>query len=345
MDAQSKKRSRIALAALTLALLVCATVPAIWFGARFWAVTAIDTWREQERLAGREWTCATPATSGFPFRLVYVCPEPTVRFAGRAGAAHATARSLEISASLADPLLLEARLSGPFTFAETAGPNASFDWKRFEVDLRFGLTGLRDSAMRIEGLEATAQDPQLNARRIAADSIALAVRGLDRDAADLSASATGLDAPDAEKLTGLRDLIGLQFAGRLMRPDLLNLADMPFAIDDWRGGGGELEVSRFDLSQGAASVVLDGRLGLDDRRRARGSLNVAATGLDPVLRRYGLSPAALSIGNVLGGLLGGRPKGETPTGGGPTLRLPLALRDGFVFVGPVRAPLVLLPLY
>ena len=137
MDAQSKKRSRIALAALTLALLVCATVPAIWFGARFWAVTAIDTWREQERLAGREWTCATPATSGFPFRLVYVCPEPTVRFAGRAGAAHATARSLEISASLADPLLLEARLSGPFTFAETAGPNASFDWKRFEVDLRF----------------------------------------------------------------------------------------------------------------------------------------------------------------------------------------------------------------
>jgi hypothetical protein len=52
------------------------------------------------------------------------------------------------------------------------------------------------------------------------------------------------------------------------------------------------------------------------------------------------------IGDVLGGLLGGRGQsGQNQSGAQGALRLPLDLNQGRAMIGPMRLPLVLTPLY
>ena len=341
MTAPAGKRRLWIIPALALAI-GAAAIPALWFGGRFWALSAIDDWRALERDAGREWTCVDPVVSGFPFRLSYLCPQPSLRATRAGGGVSGAATSLQLDATLLRPMTVRAHLTGPLALQRPDGSSLSVDWTQLQIDLRFGLNGLKRVSALGGGLDATYDNAQSIARRIGADSLSLDASGLDSDAVDLRGAARNVDAPDVARLTGSRDLIAGNLAMRLNRANLIDLADLPMSLEQWRRASGSLDISNLSASQGQMSATVDGSLRVDERHRTQGALNVAATGIEPILKRFGVSPAALSISGALGGLFGQKPNPSQPAA---TLKLPLALREGQVFVGPFRAPVVLTPLY
>ena len=338
---ETSRRNRLIVPMLLLATILAASIPAIWFGARLFVTAAIEGWFEQERSFGRYWACAGVETGGFPFRLDYACRKPKLPPTPASPLA-IEGESIVLSASLFDPMLIRATLQGPLQLIRRDGANATLDWKTATLDLRFGFDALRDASIHVEGLEATTADIARNAHRVGISKLDASARGLDAARADIAIDAPQIDAPDLALLTGAVDLAGLRFAGKLDHPDEIDFGFLPRGLEPWRASGGALDIERLSMTQGAMSIALDGRVELDARHRASGGLNLAAAGIEPILRRFGLIPPALSTGGFLGSLLAGKPG---PDGQTPTLKLPLTLRDGAVLVGPIRAPVALLPLY
>jgi hypothetical protein len=84
-----------------------------------------------------------------------------------------------------------------------------------------------------------------------------------------------------------------------------------------------------------------GTLHLDGAHRLDGRLDLTASGLSPVLKRYGIAPQVLDIGNLIGGFLTGR--APAPSGG--QIRVALTFDRGRVGLGPVQGLALLPPLY
>ena len=107
--------------------------------------------------------------------------------------------------------------------------------------------------------------------------------------------------------------------------------------------GGAIDLTEALLRKGATEIGASGHLDLDALHRPHGRIDASGAGLEPVLARYGVPSGALAIDGLLTGLIGSP---VAPSAGAPqALRLPLRLENGRVFVGPVRTPLTLLPLY
>jgi hypothetical protein len=144
------------------------------------------------------------------------------------------------------------------------------------------------------------------------------------------------------RATGVGDPSALSLTSRIEKLSLLGRGDFVASLDGWRAASGQVAIQSLSAKQGAMSFSADGALSLDEAHRPQGNLNVAASGIEPLLRRWGVSPTATALTGVLGNLLGGR---SSQPQAARTIKLPLRLRDGSVFIGPIRAPVALLPLY
>ncbi len=109
----------------------------------------------------------------------------------------------------------------------------------------------------------------------------------------------------------------------------------------WRDGGGALDIRALSVDWGPVSLRGSGRLSLDGALRPKGEIESRIAGfpaLIEALAGQGVIGAETALALSLGvGLLA-----ETPAGGGPPeVRVPIALGDGRLSIGP--APIVELP--
>ena len=116
----------------------------------------------------------------------------------------------------------------------------------------------------------------------------------------------------------------------------------PATVERWRRSGGRLDVANVTLTKGPLSLAAAGTLGLDELHRVRGRLDADLGGFEPLARRFGVPLQAVAVGGLLAGLLGPQPAPAGPPGG---VKLPIALADGSVSVGPFKTGLRLPPLY
>lgn len=337
---------------LIAVVVVCAGWTGVWFYAADFAGKRIDQVLAREASLGRKWTCTGREIAGFPFRFA-------VRCAGLRLSAHTPRGPVEADFG---PVRAMVQIYNPkLVLAEADGPlNASLPGKVKVVKARFAAfrASIRTArpvperiSLRIEKLagEATtangvAQPFELAAgefhMRPAPDVVAamgaidLAVRVQDLSASIID-TATRIAGPANADAT-LRITRAPAMLGGRRKPDL----------ESWRQANGVLTVQATRLSKGPVQIEASGRLEIDDERRLAGMLNTRTAGAGSLLQQFGLAGGRTAISGILGGLLGGKDEtAQKKPDKQVFLPMPLTLRDGFVWVGPIRTKVRLLPLY
>jgi hypothetical protein len=164
---------------------------------------------------------------------------------------------------------------------------------------------------------------------------------------DIASRGTALRIPLVGRLLGREDPVDADFVATVLQLEPLATGTPAQNLERWRLAGGKVQVSKLMLSQGPRRLDAAGILALDELHRAQGRLDVTVAGVDDLLQQFGLSPKAATIGNLIAGVLGGRPKAgqaeaaEKPPG---SVVLPLRLDDGKAFLGPLPVAR-LTPLY
>ena len=143
-----------------------------------------------------------------------------------------------------------------------------------------------------------------------------------------------------QSLLNKNDLGRLSLSGDL-RPAPNMATDLAAAAEDWRQKPGAISIDKFEWRTADASLTIDGALVVDEMHRPAGRLNLASTG--PILTQLGIPAGVAQAQNLIGALLG-KPAAAKAEGGN-TIALPLILAKGQVFLGPLRLPVVLAPLY
>ena len=326
-------------------LLLVAGWTALWLFARYEAVVTFERWRTSERSFGRAWDCPNQHVGGYPLGIVLTCDHPTFKGPVADGLFQGGLDGLRAEARLYFPTNVIVTLAGPLALTEVAGP------RRFDARWSSALLTLRGllPADLDRGLLELA-DLQLGPVPLAASArqVTIGFKPINRAAdarIDLEATLTADDAhvPELDTALGSTDPLQLRFSGFATQVAFTGGVTLPELLDPWIAAGGQLHVGNLDLVKGAFQAHATGRLGLDEEHRLQGRLDTGFSGLEPVAARLGLPIAAVKVGGLLSGLLGGAaPASDAPAA---DLSLPIIAKDGRLKLGPVDTGVRLLPLY
>ena len=318
---------------------------AFWFFAANRVETTLDDWTAREASHGRIWTCPQRRTAGYPFRIEVSCAAPT--FSGPAGKSDVkgSVGRLSAFAQIYQPNLVLADIDGPLVVYSGDGGKLEMAWSRLRLSLRSRPQTLeRLSLQGADGKLTTSFNGAEIAQISAAEFEAHVRQTPERqdNAYDLALNLRRAALPAFDKLTGMPDPADLDFSGTSNHLVFAKTGNFPERLEIWRAAGGKLDPASLEIRKGPTRLRIEGRLGLDAAHRPEGRLNIDGDGLQPLLKRFGLEMVA--AGNLLDGLLGGKPRkdGETTK---PALKATITLERGRVALGPVPLPVILPPLY
>ena len=325
-----------------------------WTGFWFFAADKInqrlDAWLEEERQLGHDWTCGHRTLTGFPFRIEFSCDQPVYRADSDFGAVEGKAAALHAVALAYQPDRVITEIEGPLTVRTVDGQRQlRLEW----TSARFSLTQLLGHDPRLDadiampvmtsalgktaGHAATASNLQVHVRRTPG-------RPASDRALDAALSVSQLTSATLDGLAGSNspaDLSAQVVLTQVHAGQDLTLAEW---LEIWRRAGGQVDLSAFSLAKGPMRLAGQGQFSLDANHRMQGQLALNAAGMEPVLARFGVPSGMVNVGGLLSGLLGGgSAKAAPPPGDG--VKLALKLDKGGVFLGPLRLPVTLLPLY
>ncbi len=331
---------------LLLSLLVLvAGWSALWGYARYQARAGLKQWIADEQREGRIWTCPGRRIGGYPLSIVLTCDQPTFAEVDDASFKGQLA-GLRAEAHLYFPTSVVIDLAGPLTIQDNAiDGELSVTWSAARLVLRGDLPGALDRGnLAAEGVEIAA-GPHKGPTRIGDAMLAfrpLPIKTAGAVDAELAITAKDLHDSDADAAFGTNDPIAIDLAATVRHlPE--RGASLPTLLEAWRQVGGVLGLDRFAFSKGSFQVRGAGQLSVDDGHRIQGRLDAQFAGLAPVAARFGIPVAAVNVGGLLSGLLGGKSaKADTAKS---DLDLPLVARGGHLYLGPVKTGLLLPPLY
>ncbi|MGY2047497.1 DUF2125 domain-containing protein [Methylobacterium sp. JK268] len=368
-DARAFRRGRIALfTPFILLLLVAVLWSAGWFWIRGRAEREIDGWFAREARAGRTWTCADRALTGFPFRLELRCAG--LRFS-RSDVAF-TVGPLVAVAQVYQPRHVILEATGPF-HVEQEGKTGDVTWRLLEGSLHLTGDGFQRVSLVADGLQGRVAGVQPDPIRFATEHLELHARPtpgrFESDGAvDVSARVEKAALPQLDALVGGTDPVDIALDATVNQAAGIRTRPLATELERWRAAGGSLDLTRLSAEKGRSRLQAQGTLALDEAHRPSGQLDVRTAGLDTVIAplvsghlegRIGGVNAAL-IGNLVGQFLGGGRRREAPADPSaeesqkPDSQKPDSLRPlppvrltgGKVAVGPFAIPNVRLdPLY
>lgn len=320
---------------------------AFWFYAASRTESTLGAWIEREASHGRVWTCPQRQTGGYPFRIEVTCATPT--FAGPAGKARVEGSlgALKAYAQAWAPNHILADLDGPLKITRDDGAAVEMTWSRLRLSLRGKPKVLeRLSLQGADGVIAAgmAGEKLFQMRAGAFEAHVRQAPQREDDAYDLALALRKAAIPAFDAFLGLPEPADVDFTGTSSHLAFAEKGDVAERLEVWRAAGGRLDPASLDIRKGETRLKLNGGLGLDAAHRPEGKLQLEGDGLAPLARRFGLNLDMVAAGNLLDGLLGGKPrKDDAPKKA--ELRLPLTLANGRVAIGPLRLPVALPPLY
>lgn len=334
----------LAVPAVSIVLLVLGWT-ALWLFARQEAIRVLDHLIAREQAQGRDWTCPGRTIEGFPLRVVLTCAQPS--FEGEFAGADITGRleSLRAEALLYLPSAVVVSAEGPLAVGFGDGrPELTLAWSTLRLTIR-GVTGdLKRALLEIDGLASTgAEDFDGSAERVELHVRSAPGRALQDRAVDVHLVAKGVANGTFDTLTGSATPADLDVSAVVTQARLGGT--VAAAVEAWRAAGGTVEVAAASLVKGELRASVTGSVGIDAAHRPAGRLQAGLSGYETDAERLGIPPRALTIGNVLAGLLAPKPGAPTPGAPQPALRLPVVIEDGRVLVGPFKTGLRLRPLY
>jgi hypothetical protein len=316
----------------------------------FWYISAtitgreIGAWIKGEAEDGRIWACPDRSVGGYPFRIEIRCKEPS--FSGPAAGIPIAGKlaGIHLVAQLYNPKLVIGEADGPFDLTlPQDGSHTNVNWKVLQISARGEPDALQRASLSADQIEVKVALPNGSSLNARADNFQIHMRQGDKDqhAYDFALAGTNAVSSDLENATGISAPATLQANGQITQGNAIGGATIAQMLDRWRLAGGTLTLENASLVQGSLNAQATGSLRIDASHRIEGRLDLTASGLSPVLQRYGIAPQLLDIGGLIGGLLSGR--APAPRSG--QIRVPLTFDRGQLGLGPVRGLAVLPPLY
>jgi hypothetical protein len=351
-DTTARRNSRFWLyAPFVLLAILAAGWSGLWVMARGKVEQHLDAGIAREAAAGRNWTCRDRSIGGYPFRIELRCAGVTLvssRWGDEVkletGPAVAVAQ-----ATAPGHLILQA--SGPLTATLPARQNADLNWSALEASLRLTTTGFERISFVVHDPVATLRTPDetggLRSETLRSALFEAHLRPnqqnyASQQAVDVALTTKRAVLPVLDALLGDAAPSDLDVQATVSQSFAFRRGFNPDALESWRTANGGIEITRLGLVKGTARFEASGRLGLDDAHRPAGQVDAAVAGIERVA---GIRVGGLTAG--LGALLGGRANAaQSNAAAGLTPLPPVVLREGRVFLGPVRLPLQpLRPLY
>ncbi len=345
---------RLTRAALALALLAFGALAAYWFWAADRVETAIAQWTEEQRARGYEIAYRGPEIGGFPVKLAVRFTEPSVdapqgwRWSGAAIAGEA---------AFWQPLTL--RLDLPLR------QTLSADWRGHRRELSLVAETARGfihlgrggwlKAATIEMERLTLSEPGSEPGSEAGSEPGGGTQGAatlraDRLRYDVTRRPPTLEGTDDWTLLLSGQMRGIALPEGAPNPfgekvkriafDATLLGAIPEgapaeALARWRDAGGRLEVAEVRLIWGPLDLHAEGAATLDAQLRPEGAFTARIRGLPDALDAFaarGLIEPGIAFALKLTALTMAKRPDET---GEAVVELPITLRDGLFYLGPV----------
>jgi hypothetical protein len=345
------RRSRFWLfAPFVLLALVAVAWSVAWFVIRGRVVDQLDAALAREAAAGRQWTCADRAASGYPFRIEVACSALTLQ----RGETRASFGRVISVAQVYQPRLIIAEVAEPLQVV-TGAARIDAQWRLLQMSLHLAQGGFQRASLvasdvRLRGTGVTPAEIAGSAERLEAHLRPDPARIASEGAYDVALNVSKAAVPALNELIGGDEPVDLSADVVLTRAPTLTGGSAIEAAERWRQAGGSLELTRVALAKGARRLQAKGALGLDDQHRATGRLELAVAGLEDVVARITGVRVGGTGGALLGTLMGGQKPGADRAGAAGDRKLAqlpaVRLENGRVLLGPVAVPGVrLTPLY
>lgn len=329
-------------AGLTLVALVALAWTGAWFFVSHKVQGAIDNWIEDEKLRDRFWACSSRMVSGFPFSIQIACANPSFR--SQAGPIRsATVDALVGEASAFDPFHINLSARGPMKIVAPTG-SATLVWQSFA-----GALTSRDKApdlsVRLQALhvvEAAGEAAIWTNFRAGEASMRFQKspdRAPEADARLVTIALENVVASPLNEVFKNQEPFRANLSAVILKAGAATTGTFAERLDRWAESGGRVQIGTLLAEKGASQLNASGDLTIDEQRRPSGQLSVRVAGVSPLLSQFKLPAAPLAIEGLL--------RGSGNRAGSSLLEnrtLPLDLRNGRLYIGPLRTPITIPPL-
>ncbi len=315
-----------------------------WFVVRGRVAEAVDVALAREAGLGRSWDCANRTITGFPFRVELRCASLSLTSARWGEGVRAQTGPAVAVGQIYTPGLVIAEITGPLQASLPEGRKLELGWTGFQTSLSHMAGDPERVALVMTGPSATLSAPGLANETWRAASLETHLRrnptrpATDK-AVDLAIAIKGSVLPALDALLGIAEPGDVDIQATATQTDAFRIGLNPDALEAWRNAGGQIELTKLVSVKGASRVEATGQFLLDQTHRVSGQVQASLAGIRQIA---GVPVGGLMSG--LGGLLGGRLSAQLP-GAAPGLTPlpPVVLREGRVYLGPIRLPLQPLP--
>lgn len=337
----ARRRSRFW---LYLPFILLAVAAVAWSG--FWLMVqgrvteAVDRALAREAQQGRDWACADRAVTGFPFRIELRCSSLVLTSSRWGDAVRVQTGPAVAVGQIYTPDLVILQVTGPLQAKLPQERTLDLGWSRFEASLAHGNGDPQRLSLALTDPSATlttpGQPPETwKANAFEAHLRRNPTRPMGDQAIDVALSAKGSVLPALDAILGTTEPGDVSLEAVVTQAEAFRGGFNPQTLEAWRTASGQVEVTRLSSTKGPARVEAAGRFLLDETRRPAGQIQASLAGIRQIA---GVPVGGLMSG--LGGLLGGRLSAQLP-GAAPGLTPlpPIVVREGRVYLGPIRLPL------
>lgn len=319
-------------------LFLAAGWSAYWYVATRAAMRELRVQIDREARGGREWSCSRMTTGGYPMSVEIDCDSPTLRANVDGVALVVHAPRAVISAPLYTPKLVVIDLSGPLDYSYGSSRNRA-EWKRLQLSSR-GLPDRLDRLSIVGENVAVRNTAGLLSVVVGAAQIHFRKSSPASDAPyNLVVGLGGVKSDALDELTNSITPALFTLVSAISQVDKATTGSWPHRLERWSAAGGRLTIGLASLTKGPMAAQAEGAVGLDQRRRLDGKLDVR-------LRDAGRAAFALAkrARLVAPDSLTARLAAAFLDRAGET-KFAVTFENGELSIGPLKRILVLPPVY
>jgi hypothetical protein len=252
---------------------------ATWFYAARTTETAIASWIDSEAKAGRDYSCGSRSTGGFPLRVEVSCTalQATVAMSDQSTLV-VNAKSLRTAANILSPGTLVTNISGPVSVTSSS-QSATFvgNWSLAQMTLHGQPASPSQVSVVLDNPEFYRLVQGTNEHVLAGSRLEFNATAIGASIIDIAAHAVDMSIPEGGPITSRPFVADISATLH----DVDNRTPQMFyaRLRDWQSRGGRLEVAAARIQQGDALVTGAGEIRLSDSGRVEGALRVSAAGL------------------------------------------------------------------
>jgi len=349
-------------------LILVVALAAVWSGVWYYAARAaearINDWQAQQAKAGRVFSCGTQTVGGFPFRIEVRCADAAAELKDAQPPVALKLQEILLVAQVWDPKLLIAEFTGPLMASDPGQPpQVTATWTLAQASMRGAPTAPERISIAADDLKLTdaapGNPPLFDSKHAEFHARVQFGSWPHNPAVDLAMKLNAATAPALGPYT--RDPLDADVLAVLHGVKDFTPKPLSVRLREWQAAGGKLEIQNARVAQGETLANATGTLGLSQRGRLDGALQVATTGIERFMPSIGgegrgaplsldrAGPALNAIDRAVPGLLARvAPQAQTlQTGllgllGKPVeiegrrgVSIPVRFTDGAASLGPI----------